>query len=221
MSEILLTPVTPLLKNSFTMSYLILMGYTGLTLIEALRTPSVNVRHVMNIETTVSLVAGLAYGIFNEMLKAADKVDLHQITKIRYIDWSITTPLIILVLMLFYGGNTHPYYLTYVQLILLNWAMLGSGYMGEEGIISRWSGFFLGFIFFALMLLSFYMCCIPSSANHAVFYIFAAIWTCYGFAYLADEETKNLAYNGLDVISKAIFGIVLYLYYGKVLSFKS
>jgi len=219
MSATTLTPITPLLKNSFTASYLVLMGYTGLTLIEALRTPNINVRHVMNIETTVSLVAGLAYSIFNEMIKAADKIDLHQITKIRYIDWSITTPLIILVMLLFYGGNVHPSYITYTQLILLNWAMLGSGYMGEEGIISRSAGLFLGFIFFALMLLTMYTCCIPSSANHAVFYIFAVIWTGYGIAYLADEETKNLAYNGLDVLSKAIFGIVLYLYFGKVLKF--
>jgi hypothetical protein len=49
--------------------------------------------------------------------------------------------------------------------------------------------------------------------------MFAAIWTGYGIAYLMDEETKNLAYNGLDVISKAVFGVVLYLFFGKVLKF--
>jgi bacteriorhodopsin len=213
------TPVTPFLKNSFMTSYVVLMGYTGLTLIEALRTSSLNVRHVMNIETTVSLVAGLVYGIFYDTLKDAKTVDLHQITKIRYIDWSITTPLILLVLMLFYKGAESPSYKTYGQLILLNWAMLGSGFLGEEGIISRWAGFGLGFLFFGLMLLSFYGCCISPSANHAVFYIFAAIWTGYGIAYLMDEETKNIAYNGLDVISKAIFGVILYLFFGKVLKF--
>jgi len=213
------TPVTPFLKNSFMTSYVVLMGYTGLTLIEALRTSSLNVRHVMNIETTVSLVAGLVYGIFYDTLKDAKTVDLHQITKIRYIDWSITTPLILLVLMLFYKGAESPSYKIYGQLILLNWAMLGSGFLGEEGIISRWAGFGLGFLFLGLMLLSFYRCCISPSANHAVFYIFATIWTGYGIAYLMDEETKNIAYNGLDVISKAIFGVILYLFFGKVLKF--
>jgi len=199
-------------------SYLVLMGYTGLTAIEALRTPSIEVRHVMNIETTVSLVAGLVYSIFNDMLKAST-IDLHQITKIRYIDWSITTPLIILVMTLFYTGINHPSYTVYLQMIILNWLMLGSGYMGEEGLISRWSGFGLGFLFFALMLLTLYTCCVAHTKNHIVFWIFALIWTGYGIAYLAEEETKNLAYNGLDVISKAIFGVVLYLYYGKVLKF--
>ena len=200
-------------------SYVVLMGYTGLTLIEALRTPFQNVRHVMNIETTVSLIAGLVYGIFYEMVKTAKTIDLHEITKIRYIDWSITTPLIILVLMLFYKGTSAPDYRTYTKLILLNWAMLGVGYLGEEGIISRWAGLLLGCVFLALMLWSFYTCCISSSANHTVFFVFAAIWAGYGVAYMLDEEMKNIAYNGLDVISKAIFGVILYLYFGKVLAF--
>jgi len=218
-SQKALTPVTPFLQNSFMTSYVVLMGYTGLTLIEALRTSSVNVRHVMNIETTVSLVAGLVYSIFYDMVKNAKTVDLHEITKIRYIDWSITTPLILLVLMLFYKGSEAPSYKVYGQLVLLNWAMLLAGYLGEEGILSRWTGFGLGFLFFGLMLLSFYGCCIASSANHAVFYMFAAIWTGYGIAYLMDEETKNIAYIGLDVISKAVFGVILYLFFGKVLKF--
>jgi bacteriorhodopsin len=210
--------VTPALKNTFTASYLILMGYTGLTLIEALRTNDTNVRHVMNIETTVSLVAGIAYSIFNDMLKQPT-IDLREITKIRYIDWSITTPLIILVILLFYGGSGHPLASVYGTLVLLNWGMLGSGYLGEEGTIDRMTGCIVGFLFFAFMLYTLYSCCIPAKANPTVFFIFAIIWSFYGIAYLLDEETKNIMYNALDVISKALFGVVLYFYYGKVLDF--
>ena len=53
----------------------------------------------------------------------------------------------------------------------------------------------------------------------AVFVIFSIIWTGYGVAYLLDEEEKNIAYNILDVTSKAIFGVVLWMYFGRVLSF--
>ena len=210
--------VTPALKNTFTASYLILMGYTGLTLVEALRTTNTNVRHVMNIETTVSLVAGLVYSIFNEMIKSP-MVDLHEITKLRYIDWSITTPLIILVILLFYGGSVHPLASVYGTLILLNWGMLGAGYLGEDGTIDKMTGCIVGFLFFAAMLYTLYSCCIPAKANQAVFFIFAIIWSFYGVAYMLDEETKNIMYNVLDVISKAIFGVILYLYFGKVLDF--
>lgn len=211
-------PVTPLLKGTFTASYLVLMGYTGLTLIEALRTNNTNVRHVMNIETTVSLVAGIAYSIFHEMIKEP-MVDLHEITKIRYIDWSITTPLIILVILLFYGGSIHPLASVYGVLILLNWGMLLFGYLGEQGSIDKIAGCVVGFVFFAAMLYTLYSCCVPAKANPTVFFLFAIIWSFYGIAYLFDEESKNIAYNVLDVISKAIFGVVLYLYYGKVLTF--
>jgi len=210
--------VSPALKGTFTASYLVLMGYTGLTLIEALRTTNTNVRHVMNIETTVSLVAGIAYSIFNEMIKQPT-VNLHEITKIRYIDWSITTPLIILVILLFYGGSVHPQASIYGTLIALNWGMLLFGYLGEQGIIDKIAGCALGFVFFLAMLYTLYSCCVPAKANPTVFFLFAIIWSFYGIAYLLDEETKNIAYNVLDVISKAIFGVVLYLYYGKVLDF--
>jgi bacteriorhodopsin len=210
--------VSPALKGTFTASYLVLMGYTGLTLIEALRTTNTNVRHVMNIETTVSLVAGVAYSIFNEMIKEP-MVDLHEITKIRYIDWSITTPLIILVILLFYGGPVHPLASVYGILILLNWGMLLFGYLGEQGIMDKLVGCGIGFAFFAAMLYTLYSCCVPSKANPTVFFLFAFIWSLYGIVYFLDEERKNIAYNVLDVISKAIFGVVLYLYYGKVLDF--
>ena len=211
-------PITPALKGTFTASYLVLMGYTGLTLIEALRTNDINVRHVMNIETTVSLVAGIAYSIFNEMIKQPT-VDLREITKIRYIDWSITTPLIILVILLFYGGSVHPQASIYGTLIALNWGMLLFGFLGEQGSIDKITGCVLGFVFFLAMLYTLYSCCVPAKANPTVFFLFAIIWSFYGIAYLLDEESKNIVYNVLDVISKAIFGVVLYLYYGKVLTF--
>jgi bacteriorhodopsin len=210
--------VSEALRTSFTTSYLALMGYTGITLIEALRTPNLNSRHIMNIETTVSIVAGLVYGMFLEKIKKPD-VDFSEITKLRYLDWAITTPLIILTMVLFYSGNSTPPYHNYLILVLLNCGMLLAGYLGETKQIDKMKGFFLGFIFFALMLYSMISCCIPAGANLSVFIFFAIVWTGYGFAYLLKEEEKNLSYNILDVISKALFGIVLYFYYGKVLKF--
>ena len=72
-----------LLKDTFFISYLVLMGYTSITLIEAVRTPSRNIRHVMNLETTVSFVAAIVYGIFNEMMKTTNW-ELKDFTKLRY-----------------------------------------------------------------------------------------------------------------------------------------
>jgi sensory rhodopsin len=209
-----------LLKNTFLSSYLILMGYTGITLIEAIRTPSPHIRHIMNIETTVSLVAGLVYSLFNEEIKKPS-ADLHKITELRYVDWMITTPLILLALLLFYNSKAAAIdYKTYSTLIALNAGMLLAGFLGERGTISKQTGISVGFAFYAALLAMFYTYCIPSGSSPVVFGIFAVIWTLYGVAYMVeDEEQKNIFYNILDVISKALFGVVLWMYFGKILKF--
>ena len=89
-----LKTLSELTKASFYTSYLVLFGYTTITLVEAIRTPSAQVRHIMNIETAISLVAGMVYSYFNEEVRKPG-VDLKAITQIRYVDWSITTPLIL------------------------------------------------------------------------------------------------------------------------------
>lgn len=211
-----------LLTNTFFVSYLVLLGYTGITFIEAIRTPNINIRHIMNLETTISLVASIVYSLFNEKIKASPKVKLEEFTEIRYLDWMITTPLIILALLLFYNQGAATISATAFSLIvILNWGMLGAGYMGEKGTVPRQMGGGVGFAFFAALLLMIWMYCIPKGSNTAAFFAFAGLWTGYGVAYYLDERTKNISYNILDVFSKALFGVGLWLFYGKVLNFSN
>lgn len=215
------TLISPRLEGSFLSSYLVLMGYTVITLIEAIRTPSVAVRHIMNIETAVSFIAGLAYSLFNEKIKDP-QVKLSDITPLRYMDWSITTPMLLLALLLFYNPSPdHPNIYHYLLILALNGGMLLFGYLGETQQIEKMTGGVLGFAFFIGLIGFLYSCCIPKGANLLVFGLFTLIWTFYGVAYyVEDEETKNIMYNSLDVIAKAIFGVALWLYFGKVVSFK-
>jgi hypothetical protein len=97
--------------------------------------------------------------------------------------------------------------------------MLLFGYLGEQKTISSIKGLVIGFVFFAAMILYMYMYMIPKGSSLSVFIIFGIIWSGYGIAYLLDEEEKNIAYNMLDVISKALFGVILWLYFGRVLAF--
>jgi sensory rhodopsin len=206
-------------KASFYISYLVLFGYTTITLVEAIRTSSAQVRHIMNIETAISLVAGMVYSYLNEEVRKPG-VDLKAISQIRYVDWSITTPLILLVMLLFYNPGNPIDYKTYAGIVALNAGMLASGYLGETGRISKMAGGLWGFGFFGAMLALFATCCLPAKSNITVFAIFALIWTLYGVVYyIEDEETKNICYNTLDVIAKALFGVVLWTYYGKVLKY--
>ena len=208
-----------LVEDSFLVSYLVLLGYTSITLIEAIRTPIVNVRHIMNIETAVSIVASIVYGLFYEQIKTG-KYDLKSFTHYRYIDWVITTPMIILGLLLFYNQRLAAIpYETYGRIVLLDWAMLLAGYMGELGMIPKMTGFLAGFAFLLMMFYVMVTHSIPKGSNLSAFYIFTILWSLYGVAYMQDEETKNVMYNILDVNSKALFGIGLWMYFGKVLKF--
>ena len=208
-----------LLGDTFLTTYIILFGYTTITLIEAIRTPSANIRHIMNIETAVSLVAGLVYGIFIERIKQPE-FELRDILHLRYLDWMITTPLILLGIVLFYNkGAATVNYKTFGIVAVLNWMMLLFGYLGEFGTVSHGVGLVVGFAFFAAMLAYFFYAIIPKGSSMPVFWIFAVIWSGYGVAYMLEEEAKNIAYNMLDLASKALFGIVLWLYFGRVLAF--
>ena len=56
--------VNDIVPFSFMIVYSILMTTATITLIEALRTNDESVRHVMNLETCISIVAGYYYSIF-------------------------------------------------------------------------------------------------------------------------------------------------------------
>jgi hypothetical protein len=82
------------------------------------------------------------------------------ITPYRYLDWSITTPLMLITLSAYlnYDGSTPTRLVEFlsnhtgsmVKIVLLNAAMLGFGIIGEFGYLSHYTSTALGFIPFAL-----------------------------------------------------------------------
>jgi bacteriorhodopsin len=92
------------IKGSFMITYVLLLTTGLITFIEAIRTQNPLVRHILNLETCISLVAGYFYGIFVGQLDQFEKdhkpINWDSITKTRYVDWAITTPIMLLVLVL-------------------------------------------------------------------------------------------------------------------------
>jgi bacteriorhodopsin len=210
------------LENSFMITYLLLYGTALITLIEALRTPNVAVRHILNLETSVSLIAGFVYGIFIERLKSG-ALKLDDVTKLRYIDWSITTPLLLLVLLLFvsFESKSRVSFGFYSLIVLVNWIMLAVGYAAETESITRRNGLIFGFGAYAVLLFLIWSQCLYggydiNSHTKLVFVAFAIIWGTYGIAFMLEPESKNIAYNTLDMISKVFFGIFMWVYYGGI-----
>jgi bacteriorhodopsin len=215
-------PKSPYLKFSFMITYILLLTTATITFIEALRTNMPIVRHIFNLETCISLVACYFYSLFVGKVEEAEKtgipLDWVDITQMRYVDWSITTPMMLLALMVVLGYNskTPVRLITITTVIILNYIMLYLGYLGEINVISRLNGMIFGFIAFFAMFFIIFMNFIKSKSgniNNILFGIYLVVWTMYGIVYMLDEETKNTIMNILDCISKCLIGIFLWVYY--------
>lgn len=215
-------------RLTFYLTYVMLMTTGTITFIEALRNKSPIIRHVMNIETCISIVAAFFYSDFVKRIREP-VINYRDLTSMRYLDWFITTPLMILGVSLMFAHNntllasktsaavfSTTVTLTYfVLIVLVNSVMLTLGYLGEVGTLSRpvahAASFVAYFATFALMY--FTMVRGTSWTNVVIFLIMAVVWLAYGFAYLLDERTKNICYNVLDLISKCFMGIVFWAYF--------
>ncbi len=211
---------TEFVKHTFLFSCIFLFGTTLITFIEAMKTTSENARHILNVETAVSLIAGYVYSIFVTMINDKD-FNLKNITQIRYMDWAITTPFLLLALTLFftYYKKKNPSLLQFLVVIFFNYLMLIFGYLGETQQIEKNTGGILGFGAFILMLYFMWIYFVKHDDfrhQKTIFFVFAAIWSVYGIAYYMSDEDKNILYNFLDVISKSGFGLFMWLYFGKV-----
>lgn len=212
------------ITNSFLLTYIVLITTSVITFIEALATKVPQVRHVMNLETAISLVAGYFYYIFTNMDQIKNEesyIEWSKITSLRYIDWSITTPMMLLALMLVLASNNnHKLDLSKYLIVLIgNYFMLGSGYLGEQGTINKNTGCLIGFLGFFIVFGTIYYYFVMggrSMANYVLFGIYFIIWSIYGIVYNLEEKAKNIAYNTLDMIAKSIVGICLWAYFAKL-----
>jgi bacteriorhodopsin len=210
-------------KFTFYLTYVLLITTGTITLVEALSTSNPLVRHIMNLETCISIIAGYFYSQFlTKVTTASGVIDYKDISKTRYYDWFITTPLMILALMLAlsYNNKSVIHIGTYLTAVLLNFGMLYSGYLGEMKTISKTTGTVIGFFFFAALFALLYFQFVKGSSktfNFVLFGIYFVIWSLYGFVYLIDEEDKNILFNILDVMAKCFVGLGLWAYFTKIL----
>lgn len=217
---------TKYVKMTFYSTYVLLMTTGTITFIEALRTQIPEVRHVMNIETVISIVAAYFYSLFIQEVKdSEDKnfpLDFAKINRLRYNDWMITTPFMILglCLVLSYNSGVKLNFLTFIALIMLDFGMIALGYLGEVGTLDRNKAYIASFMCFFLLfgLIGYtFLSAKYSLPNIVAFLAFFIIWSIYGLVNYLDEKTKNVVYNCLDAISKCLIGISFWVYFTKIL----
>uniref|UniRef100_A0A6C0DAK7 Bacteriorhodopsin-like protein n=1 Tax=viral metagenome TaxID=1070528 RepID=A0A6C0DAK7_9ZZZZ len=215
-----------LVKSSFMITYILLLTTGLITFIEAMRTQNPLIRHIFNLETCISLVAGYFYSVFVGLIDQYERehvpIDWDTITKNRYIDWAITTPMMLLVLSVFLASEskTVVHMTTIVLIVIFNYLMLYIGYLGEIKVLDHFTACVGGFIpFFVVFYLIFsnYVVVSKGIGKYWLFLFYLVFWSMYGLVYLLEESYKNIAMNILDCISKCFIGIALWVYYIKII----
>jgi sensory rhodopsin len=182
------------------------------------------VRKILIIELIVLLIASFFYTkMIREVRK--DDTDITKLVKYRYLDWAITTPLLLITLILFltYFQTTttsFPIY-TIIAIFFCNWMMLIQGYFGEDafGILDKNFAWITSFIFFVAIFALLYFKILrkkdnkPSMIKYILFSYFFILWLCYGLIYKLEERQRNIYLNLLDTFSKGFFGFFILGYF--------
>ena len=211
---------------SYFLTFLVLSGTTIITLLlvtsgnleEGKNDGEYYIKNALISETAVNIIASITYYYLLQLLQSNYDI----ITPVRYLDWFITTPLLLLSLVLYttYKHNRvnpdatdksldlNPLMLA----VLFNFLMLLFGYLGETKRIGKIAGLLAGFLFFALLFWVLYTNYIDDyDSSLGIFIAFTTVWALYGVAYMLKPGAKNIAYNILDMISKGGFGVLLWV----------
>ena len=189
------------------------------------------IRQLLIIELIVQFFEGTFY-----VWLAYNFTKVLNVTPKRYIDWVITTPSMLISLMVYLiylnnsvENNTNTTELElfailkdnstiFISILLLNWLMLLFGYLGEMKIIPVLLGVFLGFIPFLLYYYMIYVNYVnEKTPGYLLFWYFFFFWSMYGFVAVLPYYVKNSFYNILDLFAKNFFGIFLsyIIFFGK------
>jgi len=178
------------------------------------------IRQLLIIELVVQFLEGMFY-----LWLAYNFTKVLNVTPKRYIDWVITTPSMLITLMMYLiylnkrvenKTNELDFFTLLkdnlnivIPVVILNWLMLLFGYLGEMRIIPILLGVFLGFIPFLIYYYIIYVNYVTENVSNLLFWYFFFFWSLYGFAAVLPYYVKNSCYNILDLFAKNFFGIFL------------
>ena len=143
----------------------------------------------------------------------------------RYLDWIFSTPIMLVSTMgcllfqkdessilsdVFSDNNIAPT----IIILVSNWVTLLFGFLAETDIINRFIGVTAGmFSFFATFAVLFANYVRGSGSIGISLFLFTyVVWGMYGVAALQEYTVKNIAYNLLDIVSKNVYGLFLFIY---------
>ena len=182
---------------------------------------------IMLIENVVQAIEFTFYVVIAFVITNIPTKDL---AKYRYIDWSITTPLMLITTLLYFvfdkdkqEKEENPPQKRYkinslyiirkninniIKMVIANAGMLLIGYLQEIGKVTLQTSNIVGF---GCLIYSFYILYGYAATRTAqiLFWVMFGVWSLYGVASNYNDVIKNTSYNILDIIAKNFYGIFL------------
>ena len=184
-------------------------------------------KDILTVELSVQIIEAIFYIWLVSRIKSNDT----GITKYRYFDWFITTPIMLITLMAYLNHNkdvnksTNKSYRIWdffsdhrkdiLIVIGLNALMLILGLIGELGYIHIFITTSLGFIPFVVYFYHIWKNYVNNQSGiqlgrfKIIFWYFVVFWSLYGIAAFLPHTPKNVMYNFLDIFAKNILGVIL------------
>lgn len=206
------------LSTSYLITFLILFTTLIFIFMKTIKSDDKYISNLFSLEICVLLISSYFYWTF------INETNLSKIAFNRYLDWSLTTPILLLTLLLIiHHENRKSLNISYYLFILfLNYLMIYLGYLGETNVLNKNISILGGFIFYIMMILVIYFYSVTKKSKYIIkllFYIFSIVWALYGFSQFFDENIKNHLINNLDIISKCLSSMFIWIYYGNVFSY--
>jgi len=179
------------------------------------------IKDLLLLEVFVQIIEGIFY-----IWLAFNFLKLNNITPKRYFDWALTTPTMLITLIAYlifinaketnqtqgltlysiWTNNSN----VIIAILILNWAMLLFGYLGEIKVIPVLYSIVLGFIPFIIYYTMIYHNFVQTNNSGYMFFLyFLFFWSLYGIVAALPYYAKNILYNILDLFSKNFFGLFL------------
>jgi bacteriorhodopsin len=144
------------------------------------------------------------------------------VTKYRYYDWMLSTPLMLITLTALLDQNNYKSLYEFInnnktflsKILLANFFMLLLGLLGELKVIDYNTAIILGWIPFIYVFKEIYDKFIKNKDinrdKKLLYFFFLISWSLYGVAAFLPYSPKNVMYNILDLFSKNLLGLILF-----------
>lgn len=197
--------------------------FEGQALFSKLRPEDLILKDILTMELVVQVIEFIFYAYLVYMIVSGHLSKF--ITSHRYVDWTITTPVMLISFILFFKYLKNPQRnirlfesikeekANIIKVIAANALMLLCGFLAERSIINTTVGITLGFIPFIYMFKILYDdYAKDTQIAQLLYYVSFITWGLYGVAAALPFNQKNTMYNILDLFSKNAYGLFLYFF---------